>query len=241
MSSSVTLKELRGTIFLPTIPFDKKLSDKLSEYLQGFIPVLSFPMMIGSLRIEQQNGNWVMTTLDFKQKVSFLDGKIDYTYSYDPNRGGLDEFKSFLKTCANVFKVIMDYTQNSITRIAIAPSFIMKEDGKKIKSVISEYFEVNRFKDKSVDSCDFNQVYRNVENINGLEVTINYVSKFRVEQTQTLNDGIVTIEDSIAVDFDINTYPDPKIKFDKAFVDDFCEKSNDMCDEFMKLYSLRYE
>ena len=56
MSNKVKIKELRGTIFLPTISFDKKLCDRLSVYLNEFIPVLSFPMMIGNLRIEQQGG-----------------------------------------------------------------------------------------------------------------------------------------------------------------------------------------
>lgn len=240
MSNKVKIKELRGTIFLPTISFDKKLCDRLSVYLNEFIPVLSFPMMIGNLRIEQQGG-WAMTSLDFKHKLSFLDGKIDYTYIFEPNQGNHDAFNSFLNTCANIFKVIMDYTQNNITRIAIAPSFIVKEDGEKVKNIIRDYFEINRFKDRPVDSCDFNQVYRTIENINGLDVTINYVSKFRVEQIQTVTDGNVTIEDSMVIDFDINTYPNPKIKFDNTFADDFCKKSDDMCNEFMKFYSLSYE
>ena len=74
----------------------------------------------------------------------------------------------------------MEITGMRASRLAIAPTLEYKGDTTLFKNFVNKIYAKNTFKESKVDNCDFSQVFRVDEEINGKQFIVNYLSKFYV-------------------------------------------------------------
>ena len=87
-----------------------------------------------------------------------------------------------------------------------------------------------------MDNCDFSQVFRVEEEINGKQFIVNYLCKFYVATPIVVVNGINTIQEVNIVDFDRNTFLDPEDSFETNATSDFFQKGAGFCSEFLLWY-----
>ena len=230
------IEGLRGSLFIPLIPFDWMFVNSLFEILPGFIPSVnpSAPQIINGKMVTPLN-EWLIFSPDHKSKLVFQQQKVDFIIDM-----GVDylpqTIKDFSEKCRLLFERIIDYSKQQSSRIAIAPTYKWVGVKDTFMDFVKETFNRNSFKGSTIDNCDFSQVFRVVESINQLDVKINYLSKFYVVNSLSVVNGVNTIQESYMIDFDINTFVDPNYSFDKAMVMDFFSKATSFCTNFMEFY-----
>lgn len=228
------IEGLRGSIFIPLIPFEWTFVNSLFEILPGFIPSVNqfAPPIKGALMPPIE---WLIFSPDNKSRLIFQQQKVDFIVEagidYSP-----EIIKDFAEKCTRLFERIIDYSKQDSSRIAIAPTFKWVGENNLFVDFIKEIYSKNSFKGSSVDNCDFSQVFRVVEDINDKEIKLNYLSKFYTANSLAVVNGVNSIQESYMMDFDINTFVDPKYVFNKTAVCDFFSKAVVFCTNFMDFY-----
>ena len=230
------IEGLRGSLFIPPIPFNWSFVNNLFEILPGFIPSVnqSSPQLINGIVVEPFN-EWLIFSPDNKSRLIFQQQKVDYIIKsgddYSPQT-----IIDFSEKCKALFEKIIDYSNQQSSRIAIAPTYKWVGTKDLFMDFVKKTFNNHLFEGSPIDNCDFSQVYRVVENINELDIKLNYLSKFYVVNSLNIVNGVNTIQESFMIDFDINTFVDPNNSFDKATVIDFFSKAESFCTKFMDFY-----
>lgn len=229
------IEGLRGSLFVPFIPFNWAFVNSLFEVLPGFIPSVNLlaPQIVNGM--VSSPGDWLIFSPDNKSKLIFQQQKVDFIMEVGSDYSS-EIIEAFSEKCQVIFEIIMNYSQQRSSRIAIAPTYKWIGDKKLFEDFIKGMFNKNSFKSTSIDNCDFSQVYRVDENINGLDIKLNYLSKFYVTNSFTIVNGINSIQETYMMDFDINTFVDSKYSFDKVAVIDFFSKAVGFCISFMDFY-----
>lgn len=236
MRPELLLNGIRGSIFVPQIQFSWNLVYPLLEYLKDYIPSVNVsggPQFLNGQIVNP--GEWSLVAPNNKCRLCFSVQKIDMIkevgQSYNKN-----DIVEFSKFCNDVFSLVMDKVSVKSNRFAVAPSMQYCGDNKNIPNFVSSVYRINKFKDSIVDNCEFSQVYRSLEKINDKDVIINYLSKFYVASNVVKMNGVNQIQDSIMIDFDINSRVDPNNSFDIPTVNSFFDRSPSLINDFLNLY-----
>lgn len=241
MKEHLKLVEIRGTIFIPQIPFSWGVVNDLQQSFKDYIPSVntsSSPMIIEGAFINPYvlaPGEWSLVAPDKKQQVLFHEQKIDFLkfLHEDPSPETIDEFT---KGCKTLFKSFSKFTNSKCSRIAIAPTFEYAGDRNDIISFVHDIFKKNDFHDAVLDNCDFSQVFRIRENILDKQIFINYLSKFYNVTKVISSNGKNQLAEATMISFDINSRVDPDITFTHEAVSDFFDKSPKFCEKFLAFY-----
>lgn len=153
--------------------------------------------------------------------IIFLGQKIDIV--------GLPfaEEQVFLSACMDCFRAICDtYEVGKILRFAYCPTY-----GEK-KGNFDAVLKVNSFKGVAPENVSLRNVFRVKENVNGKNVTINYL--------MLISSGFYnengTILPSVIYDVDINSLPEEKLSFVMEDVDSFLKSVSLWANDFVNKY-----
>lgn len=236
------IKGMRATIFAPQISFSsdtqKKILSLLSDGLE-YIPVLSDiqPIQINgnNLLIPQNNNQWQLRCIHpFTQNIIFGTQKIDIVREYNGNIEGNADFNDFCHFSGDFFSKILNNFGYSANRIAFAPSYLLPiENNETVIKFVNPFFTKNKFKNASIDNCDFSNVFRITENINGKPISINHL--FKIEQINRIDISkqVPSPQPFINIDIDINTRVDKDYIFNDSDIVDFYSKVPCMAQEFL--------
>ena len=236
MMLEFNIERLRGSIFVPQIAFNWNFIFKMKELLPDYLPsvISGGPQMVRNMLLNP--GEWTLTSPDEKIIVVFKMQKVDYIVINTDTRYTQEAIKIFAEQCQKVFEKIMDLASVKANRLAIAPTFKYIGEIPQFKTFINTIYAKNLFKKSSVDNCDFSQVFRVDEEINGTLVKTNYLSKFSTANAIIVTNGVNTIQEVNILDFDINTQVNPNYTFDTVAVKDFFNKVTIFCSDFMSWY-----
>lgn len=232
--------QLRGTVFSnQPIAYNSENISRLMKPFANYVPSLianNIPNGLLSIPIEQQP--WKLVSSQSSIEIVFNGNKIDILHNLGTiyNEQKLQEFVNIV--IDSVTKIV-DLFNLEITRVALSPNYALKitELGS-LQAFAKKIFAKNIFENESIDSCNFNAVFRVNKKIGKLnDVKVNFLAKFEegsiVEQKQDNPDTIVPC---LCFTFDINTYPVPEIKFDNNDILDFFTKSLEWNKEFANFY-----
>lgn len=236
------IKGMRATVFAPQISFSsdiqKKILSLLSDGLE-YIPVLSDmqPIQINgnNLLIPQNNNQWQLRCINsFTQNIIFGTQKIDIVREYNGNLEEDTDFKNFCHFSGDFFSKVLKTFGYSATRIAFAPSYLLPIENKEtIIKFVNPFFTKNKFKNVNIDNCDFSNVFRVSEIINGKTISVNHL--FKVEQINRIDISkqVLSPQPFINIDIDINTKVEENYIFDDSDILDFYSKVPCMAQEFL--------
>lgn len=230
------IEGLRGSIFMPQITFSWDFILALKGLLPDYLPstISGNPQMLRGMLLTP--GDWTLTSPDGKNILIFTAQKVDYIVISTDTTYSQEAIKRFAEQCQKVSGKIMELTGVKANRLAIAPTFKYLGDSTQFKTFINTVYAKNSFKNSGVDNCDFSQVFRVDEEINGTPIKVNYLSKFYTTNAVMVVNGVNTIQEVNMLDFDINTVVSPNYIFDIDAVRDFFNKSAAFCSEFMSWY-----
>lgn len=236
MKPNFFIKGLRGSVFMPQITFDWEFVSAMLEILPNYIPsfVSDTPQVIKGMFLSP--GDWILVSPTDDVRVVFQAQKIDYIIANTNEAYTQELIHDFADKCNLVFKKIMEITGVNASRLAIAPTLKFAGDTDLFRSFVNTIYAKNTFKKSNIDNCDFSQVFRVDEEINGNHYIINYLSKFYVASSVVVVNGINTIKEVNMLDFDINTLVNPAYSFNKNAVDDFFKKATVFCSDFLSWY-----
>ena len=236
MKLKLNIAKLRGTIFTQQINYSPEFVKNLSEVLEGFLP--SF------LTILPQNnsgGNsvipniWELINPNTGERIQFSNIKIDIILTCDKPYDSIT-ISDFAKHCSDIFCKILSVTRHVSSRLAIAPTFSCTDTEDVIKIFAQTIYKKGEFKDSPIDNCVFNNIFRANEDINGQIILINYLANFYSTNRFELVDGKDIIRETLAIDFDINTFANDQYVFDTSATSSFFEKSTQMCSDFLGFF-----
>ncbi len=237
MAQQFQLEKIRGTVFLPRIPFNWAFVKPLLSTLVDYVPTV-----YGSPHVEDNvvynPGDWALVSPDGSKRLIFQAQKVDYIIRLLDGYSQ-DRVTEFVDNCRNAFEIIMDYQKKPATRLAIAPSFICPQPFMGTKGFLHKIYAESKtsFEGSQIDNCDFSQVFRLNEKINEQEVLVNFLSKFYNDNALLFNEkGESTPSLITKADFDINTLPRPDLAFTLDAMRDFFLKAPSFCDSFYKFY-----
>lgn len=222
---------LRGTMFYTPIRYTKEFVVNLGGIVEGYIP--AFVRDPNALPMYQL---WQLESPEQKELLAFNGDKIDLLKQVE---GELDDtaIVAFTERCKEVFGKIMDVTDNNpCTRVALAPTVVVANNGARPDALYARLFSAREFKNTPLDASNLSQVYRVVKSIGGKDVKLNHVANFHVD-SQIINVvAINNVRERYLCDFDINTMADPNYKFDKAGMNEFFSMSASCFADFYKYY-----
>lgn len=236
MKPDFIIEGLRGSVFTPQIVSNWEFISAMQEVLPNYIPfiVSDAPQVIKGMLLSPEA--WMLVSPDNNVRVVFQAQKIDYIIVNTNMPYTQENVQVLTKKCSRVFEKIMKVKNIKASRLAIAPTLRYVGDVISLKTFINRVYAKNTFKKSNVDNCDFSQVFRVDEEINGGTFTINYLSKFYVATPMVVVNGINSIQEVNMLDFDINTFVNPTYSFDVSAVNDFFEKAVGFCSEFLSWY-----
>lgn len=240
MKKSLEIIGLRGSLFMPSIPFSQEILDQCNETFPDcdFFPIVNHINgdLISSDGKVISQGEWLLISKDKKTNLYFSNQKIDIQKDCNSYKGQT-EIAEFSSSCNKLFSHIWEKTKKSATRIAIAPSYEFTGDRNQfINYVNNTIYKKNTFNNCTIDLCDFSQVYRIKEIIQSNPIEINYLSKFQESNKIVNNGGNQQIKRIICIDLDINTSPNSQYVFDIDSVNDFFDKAPTYCSKFIDHY-----
>lgn len=209
------IKSLRGTIFCPPIQYSKEFVANLGSVVEGYLPIL----------IRDNNSLpifpvWQLSSPDERELLSFNGEKIDLIHMVESEIND-EQVNTFCQRCKVVFGRIMELTGNPSTRIALAPTVIVAENGVRPTNLFNRLFNIHELDGVELDSSNLSQVYRVEKMIVEKSVTINFVANFKAEnELITIGNG-KQLRVRYVCDFDINTMPLPQYRFNNAEVNGF--------------------
>ena len=224
------IKTLRGTIFCSPVKYSKELVIALSDYFEGYLPV-----------IIRDNGGipglpvWQLSSPDEKEVLIFNGEKIDLIRLVE-NVVDNAFIISFSERCKKVFVKLLELINSSCSRMALAPSVIVTEKDVKAPSLYKRLFSIIDFEGVPLDSSNFTQVYRVNKTITDREITINHLSNFQAENELVNMSGINQMRERYIGDFDINTMVNPEYRFSFDDVKSFFDLVPSLFSSFYNLY-----
>lgn len=237
MKDNLEITNLRSSIFLPLLPFEKENIEALEKIVPDFLPALSMsnPINLGGVLIEQTAAKWMMVSTDRKRKIIFQDTKVDFIAEIE-SAYSKEAIKSFSDRSNSIFEVVMDLSGVSAKRLAIAPQIKINDTDENLKTWVNLIFNKNEFKSVQLDTNEFSQIFRVEEKILEKTYLMNYLSKFSSNKSLMNKDGKNSIVDQYLLDIDINTFVNPNYEFCKDSVKDFCDRACDFCEELINFY-----
>lgn len=239
MKEHLKLVEIRGTIFIPQIPFSWGLVNELTKSLTDYIPTVNMspnPILLDGASVKPNvlaPCEWSLVAPNQKQQVLFLAQKIDLLKSVNVDYAP-EAINEFAKTCQALFKIFPEFTSHKCTRIAIAPTF--EYTGDDIMPFTRDIFKKNDFQNAALDNCDFSQVFRLRENILDKQIYINYLSKFYAMSRVISANGINQLAEVTMINFDINSKVDPDVVFTQEAIGAFFTNAPIFCEKFLSFY-----
>ena len=209
------IKTLRGTIFCPPIQYSKEFVANLGAIVEGYLPIL----------IRDNNALpifpvWQLSSPDEKELLAFNGEKIDLISVVESEIND-EQVSAFCERCKVVFGRIMELMGNPITRIALAPTVVITENGVRPTALYNSLFNVHEFDGVELDSSNLSQVYRVEKAIGEQKVKINFVANFKAENELITTGNGNQLRVRYVCDFDVNTMPLPQYKFNYADVSGF--------------------
>lgn len=224
------IKTLRGTIFCPPIKYTKEFVERLAGTVDGYLPTL----------IRDNNAlpilpMWQLSSPDEKEVLAFTGEKIDLVRSIETEIGD-EQIFAFCERCQAVFRRILEVTGYICTRLALAPSVIVTENGERPTSLFNKLFAVREFDHTLLDSSNFSQVYRVDRAIGKKVIKINLVANFKTENEliSTVNGNQLRLR--YMCDFDVNTMAHPDYKFSFLDLNEFFKTAPTYFTDFYNLY-----
>lgn len=199
-------KTLRGTIFCPPIKYNKEFVSKLNFLFKDYIPVLYrdgvLPMM----------PSWQLSSPDEKEVILFNGDKIDLVLSINDR---IDDtvVQQFSNRCIDVFRLIMEITGLPCSRMALAPSIVVTENGIRPDSLYNRLFGLQEFMNTRPGISNVSQVFCVTLNIGNKDIKVNHVANFHVENEVINIKGQNSVKVRYICDFDINTMVNPEYRF----------------------------
>ena len=235
MKQNFIIRGLRGSVFMPQMTFNWEFISAIQTMLPNYIPsvISDTPQVIKGMLLSP--GDWILSSPDDNIRIVFQAQKVDYIINTNIEYTQ-DIVSTLANNCNQIFKRIMEITGMRASRLAIAPTLEYKGDTTLFKNFVNKIYAKNTFKESKVDNCDFSQVFRVDEEINGKQFIVNYLSKFYVATPIVVVNGINTIQEVNMVDFDINTFVNPEYSFDTNATSDFFQKGAGFCSEFLLWY-----
>jgi len=224
------IKTLRGTIFCPPIQYSKEFVANLGGIVDGYLPTL----------IRDNNALpifpvWQLSSLDEKEILAFNGEKIDLISVVESDIND-EQVSAFCERCKTVFERIMELTGNPSTRIALAPTIIVTENGARPTELYNRLFNIHEFDGVVLDSSNLSQVYRVVKIIGEKSVTINFVANFKAENELIPIGNGNQLRVRYVCDFDLNTMPLPQYRFNIADVKLFFDSATAYFSQFHNRY-----
>lgn len=224
------IKTLRGTVFCPPIRFSRDFVNDLSGTIDGYLPILVRDS--NTLPILQV---WQLSSPDEKEVLAFNGDKIDLIRVVEAE---VDDgfIHSFSARCQAVFGRILEITGAVCTRVALAPTIIITENGDRPGALYDRLFNVREFARVPLDSSNLSQVYRVDRPIGGSVIKVNHVANFKAENEliSTANGNQLRLR--YMCDFDVNTMPHPEYRFNSVGVIDFFRMVPDYFADFYRIY-----
>lgn len=220
------IKTLRGTIFCPPIQYSKEFVASLSGIIDGYLPIL----------IRDNNALpvfpvWQLSSIDGKELLAFNGEKIDLISVVESDIND-EQVSAFCERCKAVFGRIMELTGNPSTRIALAPTVVVSENGARPTELYNRLFNVHEFDGVELDSSNLSQVYRVAKMIGEKSVTINFVANFKAENEFIPIGNGNQLRVRYVCDFDLNTMPLPQFRFNIADVKIFFDSATAYFSQF---------
>ena len=200
------IKTIRGTIFCQPIGYSKEFVASLDNIVNDYLPVL--------VREIRDNGAlqvlpiWQLSSPDEQEVIMFNGEKIDIVKVMEKEIDTNDVI-AFSNRCKTVFSRILEIKGYSCSRIALAPSIIVTENGVTSVSLYNRLFRILDFQGTNLESSNLSQVYRVNQSLGTNVIIINHVVNFHAESELVSNE----IRRRYIGDFDINTMDKPEYKF----------------------------
>ena len=236
MKLDLRIDSLRGSLFLPRLPFDWNVVSAIKDVLPGHIPtaVTDFPQIINNVQLFKDD--WALFTPERNSMFLVQQQKVDYIVT-DIKAYSKDYIKKFTDTCANLFAIVLSQKNEDSKRLAFAPSFVYNGEREIYKKLLNTVIAKKTFKGVAMDNCEFSQVFRVAEKICDREYIINYLSRFYTRTSWVNENDRTVMKDADLIDFDINTFVDATYSFNSDSVKDFFDKSSAYCEDFINWYS----
>lgn len=220
------IKTLRGTVFCSPIRYSKEFVASLGDLGEGYLPVIvrdnsALPVL----------PVWQLSSPDEKEVILFNGEKIDLVQIVEGTVDN-DYLHIFSERCKVVFTKILEVSSYSCTRVALAPSIIVTENGISSASLYNRLFNIREFQGNCLDSSNLSQVYRVNKKLGTKEIKINHVVNFHADSELVINQ----IRERYIGDFDINTMMNPEYKFSIDDVSAFFDFASDSFTAFYNLY-----
>lgn len=224
------IKTLRGTIFCPPIKYSREFVSSLGDLGEGYLPVLVRDN--GALPVLPI---WQISSPDEKELILFNGEKIDVVQIVEAEIDD-EAIHVFSERCKDIFGRILEAAGNPCTRIALAPSVIVTENGVNSAPLYNRVFAVREFQHTNMDSSNLSQVYRVNKLIGSNNILVNHVVNFHAESELVTVSNINKIRERYMGDFDINTMVNSEYKFSVDDVKVFFDMATANFAEFYNLY-----
>lgn len=232
-SNDFSLVQLRESIFVQKDEWKLgEISDinrKLLGYAFGVIP-RNIPSKRGMFPVD-----FVLSSLNERTRILFSVQKVDCIIETE-SKDIMRSLNDLNKRCTEILLDVLEITgTKTASRLAVAPLFRYNSNTALQEKFVETIYAKSKlkFKNEKIDNCEFSQLFRVNEGINGRKIKINYLSRFYVENIFTRNEKPRLCNMAV---FDINTLPDPEYNFDVDFVKNFFLKSPVFCEDFLSYY-----
>ena len=221
---------IRATIFYTPIKYTKEFVRILNEILVDFVPVIMRDD--NPLPVPQ---TWQLISPDEKEVLIFSGEKIDYVKNVESQ---MDEaaIAAFVSRSSEVFSKIMEGSNYPCSRIALAPTVVITENGVRPDALYERLFGLKEFQQARPAVSNVSQVFRVNKVIGGKDVAINHVANFHVVSELINVNGRNQIRERYLCDFDINTRVDPNYRFNLDEVREFFALSTTCFNDYYNLY-----
>lgn len=214
-----TIKTLRGTIFCLPVQYSKNFVASLAPIVDGYLPIL----------IRDNNALpifhvWQLSSPDEKELLAFNGEKIDLISVVESEIDD-EQVCAFCERCKVVFSKILELTGNPSTRMALAPTVVITQNGARPTDLYNRLFNIHDFDGVQLDSSNLSQVYRVDKVIGEKNITINFVSNFKAENELITTGNGNQLRVRYVCDFDVNTMPLPQYRFNNTDVEVFFDSA----------------
>lgn len=225
-----SIKSLRGTIFCPPVKYTKEFVDRLAGIIDGYLPIIvrdsnSLPIL----------PVWQLSSPDEKELLAFNGEKIDLIQIVESKIGD-EQIQAFCERCKIVFGKILEVMGFVCTRMALAPSVIVTENGVRPEGLYNRLFNIREFDQVQLESSNLSQVYRIEKLIGDSSRLINHVANFKAENELVTTSNGNQLRQRYICDFDINTMPLPEYRFALVEIGAFFGMAPAMFASFFGLY-----
>ena len=238
MKPNMTIRGVRGTIFMPQVKPNVDIIQQLGTVFPDWIPSIDNPDVNTRNKIVSVSGQWMLIAPDNNERIVFTPQKVDYL-SFFITEYSVEEMNSRMKRCKEVFDKIINIMNYSVTRIAFAPAFVININEKEYNQLLASIFSRSQFKDSELIETNFIQTFYVEEKIADRKIMMNYISKFETERYVQNVDGINQVVPIYTIEFDINTRTNEAITFSKEDVERFCTEAPVYGELFLNFYFVK--